>query len=223
MNRYWIRITLGAIGIFALGMVLVQAGRKGVSRVRQLVMNQTVTLPGDVAPFRVDRQRLGIVRQVSVTPRQDEDFPLINLTVAADSQAGLAELEHCVLLVRDADQIRSETGLHCAELSMPEREKLREVGQVTFEPGGEKFSIYTPADDHAIALTGTAASPAKESFRMLADGRGAFLEIRDKTGRPVFQLNADSLGASLTVRDSNGREVVRFKADSNQLRGHLTH
>lgn len=217
MNRYWIRIALSALGVFVIGMVIVSAGRRGVSKVRQFAMNQTVTLPNDVAPFRVDGRRLGTVRQVSFSPRDGESFPRVNLSVAVDSSVDMASLENCVLLARDAEQLQSETGLHCGSPSEQAASNLVEMGLVTFEPGGEVLQIFVPS--HRTVAQAPGARGALVNLR--ADSAGAFMMIRDKNGRPIFQLNADSAGAFLLVRDSNGKEVVRFHADSLGMSGHV--
>jgi hypothetical protein len=223
MRRYWIRISLSALAIFVVGMLLVQAGKHGVAHVRELAMNHTLSLPERIAPFRVDSRQLGMLRTISVSPQEGQSFPRINLTVNADSEADLGSLDNCVLIARDADQLRSEGGLHCADQASSDQQNLREVGQVTFEPGGQEFSIFSPSTDQDIELTRSSSAAHAEAFNMRADAKGAFMEVRDKNGRPVFQLNADSLGASLTVRDSNGKELVRFRADSNAMRAHMQH
>jgi hypothetical protein len=223
MRRYWIRISLSALAIFVVGMLVVQAGKHGIAHVRELAMNHTFSLPGDVAPFKVDNRQLGLLRTISVTPGAEHSLPRINLTVEANDQADLASLDQCFLIARDADQLRNEGGLHCADRAAGEQANLREVGQVTFEPGGQAFSIFSPSNDQAVELRRSTSAAHAESFKLQANAAGAFMEVRDKNGRPVFQLNADSLGASLTVRDSNGKELVRLRADSNQLQAHTQH
>ncbi len=212
MNRYWLRIALSALGIFVIGMVIVGAGRRGVSKVHQLAMDHTVTIPDNVAPFRVDGRRLGTLRRVSFSPRAGEGFPHVDLAVAVDSSLDLSALADCVLMAKDADQLRSEAGLHCGSTS--DESGLVEMGAVTFEPGGQVLPIFGPAR-HPVA------QPHGVSVNLQADSVGAFMMIRDKNGRPVFQLNADSAGAFLLVRDSNGKEVVRFHADSLGVAGRV--
>lgn len=214
MNRYWIRIALSALGIFVLGMVIVGAGRRGVSKVRQLAMDHTVTLPANVAPFRVDGRKLGTLRRISFSPRDGEGFPHVNLAVAVDSSLDLSSLADCVLMARDADQLRSEAGLHCGSRADEATGGLVEMGAVTFEPAGTVLPIFGPSS-HPAPVSHSA------TVNLQADSAGAFMMIRDKNGRPVFQLNADSAGAFLLVRDSNGKEVVRFHADSLGVAGRV--
>ena len=222
MKRYWTRITLGALGIFALGMVVVSAGRRGVEHIKQHVMQQTVRLD---APFQVDNRRLGMLTQVEMDPERSEHFPFISLTVMLDSSLATANLGDCILLARDLESLKSEDGLHCA-VGMS-RDSLMEMGVVTFEPSGESVGLFIPtADLEEIpgfnrAARAPVASPGEGSLNLRADGSGAFMLIKDEKGRPVFQLNADSGGAFIQIRDSNGKEVMRFRADSQGVVGRM--
>ena len=226
MKRYWTRITLGAFGIFVLGMVIVNAGRQGVDHIKQHVMQQTVRLNGNVAPFQVDNRRLGMLTEVEMDPERSERFPFINLTVELDSNLAAADLGECILLARDLEALKGDKGLHCAAgLS---RDSLVEMGLVSFEPSGESVGIYIPASDleeipwfnHA-SRENSNLSPGEGSLDLRANAAGAFMLIKDEKGRPVFQLNADSQGAFIQIRDSNGKEVVRFRADQQGVIGNI--
>jgi hypothetical protein len=219
MKRYWTRITLGALGIFALGMVVVRAGRQGVEHIKQHVMHQTVRLDGHVAPFQVDNRRLGMLTEVQMDPERSEQFPFVNLTVLLDSSLGTANLGDCVLLARDLESLDSENGLHCAV--GVSRDSLVQMGMVTFEPSEETVGIYLPASDlEAIPFFRNAGrrsnlpDKGQGGLNLQADASGAFMLIKDEKGRPIFQMNADSGGAFIQIRDTNGKEVMRFRADS---------
>lgn len=217
MNRYWIRIVGTSLGIFVIGMVLVSAGRRGVSKVRQFAENQIVTLPAEAAPFRVDGRRLGTIHQVRFAPAGASGIPRVNLTVAVDSAADVSALMDCVLIAQNAEQLRSESGLRCASSGEESSSNLVEMGAVTFKPGGEVLQIFAPSHDPVSH----ASLSSRASVNLQADSVGAFMTIRDKNGRAVFQLNADSSGAFLLVRDSNGKDVLRFHADSLGVSGHV--
>jgi hypothetical protein len=225
MKRYWIRIALGALGIFVVGMVLVSAGRRGVEKVSQLAMEHTVRLTRGVAPFQIDNRRLGTLTEVRMDPDRSQDFPFISLTVQLDSTVPRADLEDCILLASDLESVGDENGIHCSQ--GVSRDSLVEMGEVTFEPSGEQLSIYVPSGtldstpwfNHS-SRSGRPASN-QGSFNLRADSAGAFMLIKDEKGRPVFQLNADSQGAFIQIRDSNGKEVVRFRADQKGVIGNF--
>ena len=224
MKRYWIRITLGALGIFALGMVVVAAGRRGVDKVKQLATQHSLRLTPGVAPFLVDLRRLGTLTEVEVDPDHDGDFPFINLTVELDPDIAMAGLDDCLLVASDAEALRGEKGLRCEQ--NVSRDSLVEMGAVTFEPSGEREGIYIPASEigdnpwfSRVTRVGSSSDSEGGSFNLRANAAGAFMLIKDDKGRPIFQLNADSQGAFIQIRDSNGKEVVRFRADSQGVVG----
>lgn len=228
MKRYWIRITLGALGIFALGMVVVAGGRRGVDKVKQLAAQHSVTLSPGVAPFLVDLRQLGSLTQVAVDPEQGTGFPFINLTVQLDSTADIDGLDECLLLASDVESLRADQGLRCAQGIS--RDSLVEMGAVTFEPSGETMSIFVPLSEVADAPWFSRITRRSQERRidanegsldLQAGANGAFMLIKDDKGRPVFQLNADSQGAFIQIRDSNGKEVVRFRADSQGVVGRV--
>lgn len=228
MNRYWLRITLGALGIFALGMVVVAAGRQGVDKVKQIAMQHTLTLTPGVAPFLVDLRQLGTLTEVEVDPDAGHDFPFINLTVQLDSNADIAGLEECLLLASDAKSVTADKGLRCAQGISPD--SLVEMGAVTFEPSGETMPIFIPVGELGDSpwfnritrrTRQVRNGTAEGSVDLQASAAGAFMLIKDEKGRPVFQLNADSQGAFIQIRDSNGKEVVRFRADSQGVVGRV--
>ena len=229
MKKYWIRIALTALGIFAVGMVIVSAGRRGVDRVKELALQHTLRLSSGVAPFQVNDRRLGMLTQVQMDPDRSDAFPYINMTVTLDSGVTAADLGSCILLASDMDSIKRDRGLHCAE--GVSRDSLVQMGEVTFEPSGESVGMYIPqsklqeipwfnhfkASEASRARGRSRDSQGGMSFQ--ANAAGAFMLIKDDKGRPVFQLNADSGGAFIQIRDSNGKEVVRFRADSQGVEG----
>ena len=223
MKKYWIRIALTALGIFFVGMVIVNAGRRGVDKVKELALQHTLRLSSGVAPFQVDNRRLGMLTEVQMDPDRSDAFPYINMTVALDSGIPAADLDSCILLASDMESLKSDRGLHCAEGIS--RDSLVQMGEVTFEPSGESVALYIPeARLREIPwfnhVKPSEAPPARQGgLSLQANAAGAFMLIKDDKGRPVFQLNADSSGAFIQIRDSNGKEVVRFRADSQGVEG----
>jgi hypothetical protein len=231
MKAYWLRIAFGAVAIFAVGMVIMAFGRRGVGRMRQAIVNQSVNLGANGAPFRVQGRQIGRLSQVNVQPLTTQGFPHIELAVQLDPAVAAKELADCDLVVpADANQGPDTEGLRCLDSAEAESGTFVEVGQVRLEPSGETLQLYVPQSmlDHKNWFRWFRDPPAPRtpashgaSFQLQADSSKAFLMIRDEHGNPVFQLNADSDGAFIQVRDSNGQEVVRFKADSNGVKGNL--
>ena len=65
MRNYWLRIVVGAIAIFTVGMIGVTLAHQGVGRVRSVVEGSgPITLPVAFVPFTLDGQRLGSLSKI---------------------------------------------------------------------------------------------------------------------------------------------------------------
>ena len=230
MKGYWFRIGVGAFAIFAVGMVVMGFGRRGVSRVREAIANQSISLGADGAPFRLMGRQLGTLSRVELTPVARDGIPHIELTVHLDSDVSASELADCALVASEEGPGRNVDGLRCLDSSELESGKFVEVGEVNLEPSGETLLLFVPEstmehDNWLRWFQGTRAphvtASHHPSVQLQTDSSAAFLMIRDEHGKPVFQLNADSNGAFIQVRDSNGQEVVRFQADSKGVKGNI--
>lgn len=236
MKAYWFRIAFGAVAIFVVGMVIMGFGRRGVSRVREAIVNQSISLGAQGAPFRVDGRQFGLLSLVNLQPVTRDGFPHVSLTVRLDpdiASSELSRLKTCDLVAStDEAQISGSEGLRCLDASETGNGDLVEIGTVRLDPSGETLRLLVPQSTldhndwfHRFRGGNTPAPRASSSnlpnVQLQADSGGAFLMIRDEHGKPVFQLNADSNGAFIQVRDSNGQEVVRFQADSKGVKGNI--
>jgi hypothetical protein len=226
MKAYWIKIALGALGIFVLGMVLISAGKHGVDHAREAIQNSALRLASADGPFMVDGRRLGNLSSLQLLPGENEGIPRIELAVRLDANVAQADLGDCILVVPENEKM-GENGLQCMPSEAAGKVDLVEIGSVRIEPSGEVLPLEIPRAmlngrdwaDHF--RRSPAGSHAASGFQLQADSSGAFMMIRDQHGKPVFQLNADSSGAFIQFRDSNGKELLRFHADSTGVKGNL--
>lgn len=237
MKGYWFRIGFGALAIFAVGMVITGFARRGVSRVREAITGQSISLGANGAPFRLMGRQLGTLSRINLTPVARDGIPHIELTVNLDSGVAAREYADCQMVVSEGEGAGSHVdGLRCLDSSEAESGKFVEVGQVNLEPSGETLRLFVPQStlEHnnwyswfqsrsAPRATHAPRAPSASHplVELQADSNAAFLMIRDEHGKPVFQLNADSQGAFIQVRDSNGQEVVRFEANSKGVKGNI--
>ncbi|HEV8124737.1 MAG TPA: hypothetical protein VGP80_10860 [Gemmatimonadales bacterium] len=236
MKAYWLKIGFGALTIFGVGMVLMGFGRRGVSRVREAIAGQSISLGANGAPFRLMGRQLGTLSRINLTPVARDGIPHIELTVKLDPGVSDAELANCQLVVNEEGAASNTDGLRCLDAAEEASGKFVEVGQVNLEPSGETLRLFVPQTtlDHnnwypwfqgrsapRATLAPRAPSASHPLVQLQADSNAAFLMIRDEHGKPVFQLNADSQGAFIQVRDSNGQEVLRFEANSKGVKGNI--
>ncbi len=230
MQRYWIRIALGALGVFALGMIGISIYRNGVATVER-VANSTapITIPLAIMPFRLDGDRLGRIEEVQIRRDEPKQVSGVGLVVKmTDSAAARDRLGTCLLTIDVREPQQGGPSFRCATPADSLADSLTTFGEVRFEPGGVVRAFFLPGRvvgewregrSELITLDGKhrhGRTPQRATirigndsgdtmFELHADSTGARLRIRDDAGREVFKLDADSTGARLMVRDDSVR------------------
>ena len=95
MRNYWLKIVLGALGIFAVGMIGVTIVRSGIAKVNSVVhSDEPITIPLGLVPFALAGERLGKLDHVTLYRESPNQVREVELTVnLADSllAQGLSE------------------------------------------------------------------------------------------------------------------------------------
>ena len=80
MRNYWLKILLGALGIFVVGMIGVTVVRSGIAKVNSVVEGSgPLTIPLGLIPFTLQGERLGNLDHVTLnreSPRKVTDVEL---------------------------------------------------------------------------------------------------------------------------------------------------
>lgn len=239
MRVLWTRIGLGALGVFAIGMLGVTLFREAAAATRQAVgqvIQRTVQGVTTVAmhdlAFRLDGERLGSLRQLSVQRAHQGDLPEVTIEVTLQDPASMKRLARCDLVPatsRGAQDFDPEQGFRCAE---PFERPLIGIGTAHFVPGDIVRPILVSRDHEASLRQGepfdaqadlggevrvTARDGKGATVRLLADSTGASIHLRDRQGHSLVRLVADSTGAMLRVRGKDGRDVVRLDAGNGRF------
>jgi hypothetical protein len=229
MRNYWLRIALGAIAIFMVGMIGVTLARQGVGRVRHVVEGSgPITLPLAFIPFQLDGQKLGNVSKVVLTREAPKQISGVQLEASVRDSAVARGLEGCRLVANfDSDhgpgQIRIRTGkgsrgvftcLHAND-STP---GFQEFGRATFQPGNISVPLLLPDDMVNDLRKGNFGSDAEDSISAAAEARADSIsdaaEARADSIAEVAESRADSIMTrSQQLVDSLKREGER-RADS---------
>jgi len=237
MRGFWMKIGFGAAAVFAAGMLVLTLGREAKDAAAQALagalrdggsVSTVSNAPSDI-PFRLDGDRIGEVRHLSMRRPARGQLPEVDLAVELTDPGARADLARCILVPAQRGDFSLDRGFECAQGMTGH---LVELGQVRFTPGNlERPLMLEPADAgelrHGDPFQATADLGGKvrveaqgdggELVRLLLDRSGANIRIRDELGRTVLRLLADSSGASLRVRDKNGRDVVRLEAGEGRL------
>ena len=243
MNRYWIRIALGSVLVFCLGLGALALVRKGKAEVSNFLASAATRLPLRFANigFRLDGRKLGELTGVDVVRKSPDDIGRVTGHVELTAADATAALEHCALAVDDMNRLSERTTFYCAGQSELDSGSLIEVGEIRFQPGDFSRPLFLPervVDDWrrseiqrldarmardgrgGIKASGTfdlrdhRSQSEKGSFELRADQLGAMLSVRDEFDRPLIDLRAGDQGLRLNIRDRHGRNLLRLLADS---------
>ncbi len=158
MRNFWLKILLGALGIFAIGMIGVTIVRKGVAKVHNVVeSSDPITIPLGLIPFVLSGERLGNLDHVTLnreSPQRVSDVELeVNLTDSLLAR-GLSGCRLAANFGSDSTKkginIQTREGMgdntfYCAPGdSMPP--DLVEFGVALLQPGDVEVPLLLPLD-----------------------------------------------------------------------------
>jgi hypothetical protein len=235
MRNYWLRIALGALAIFTVGMIGVTLARQGVSRVRGVMEGSgPISFPLPFVPFKLDGQRLGQVSRVVLLRDAPKQISAVELEVKLRDSLLAQGLAGC-RLAASLDSEREPNGyeVHAGRLSrsvfscLPGTgaiPHLQEFGRVTFHPGNVMVPLLLPNDIVDDLREGRFESEdslqvaAEEAAEAVAESVANAAETRADSIAEAAELLADSIMAGRQkLVDSLRREGMR-RADSVRSR-----
>ena len=116
MKNIWLKIGLGAGGIFAVGMVLVSLVKFGRGKIEDLVHSDAdirIPLMG-IVPFQLGDQRLGELRRLTLLRDAPKHLTGVRVEVRLADSATIEGLKDCgFLTVNDPEQLNERTRFAC--------------------------------------------------------------------------------------------------------------
>lgn len=157
MRNYWLRIVLGALGIFAIGMIGVSFVRGAHRKIHNVIESSgPITIPLGLIPFVLAGERLGNLDHVTLHRESPSRVSAIELEVDLSDSLLAQGLSGCRL----AANFEGDSGNHgvnirvnrnhnnafqcVAEDSAPP--SLIEYGVAIFQPGDVEVPLLLPAD-----------------------------------------------------------------------------
>jgi hypothetical protein len=183
MRNYWLRIVLGALVIFGVGMVIATMIRRGSRAVHDIAEGSgpiSIPLPGFV-PFSLDGNRLGSIRRITMyrdAPKKPSSFVV---SVSLPDSIVSERLAKCIILV-DTNQntagtsvnINGKTEFRCLSAADTAGKDLVPFGSIVIRARGDSFpfllprrvmeemrSPSRPADSTADSASASAADSAR--------------------------------------------------------------
>lgn len=242
MNRYWLRIGLGALLVFVLGVSAMAAVRKGKTEVNQFLATVGTRIPLQLAhlKFRFEGRNIGEVSRIDIQRTGPADPGRVTIRVDLADADDLEPIRACTLTTDDLTNLDKRLGFRCADQAELDADDLVQSGEITFEPGSvtrpllllrrdvERWrnsdirrldASLTTDDRGGVRARGnfdvrSDRGPERGSFTLEADSQGAVISVHDDAGRSLVDFKADHNGVKLSIRDSHGRNLIRLLADS---------
>ncbi len=159
MRNYWLKILLGALGVFAIGMIGVTIVRSGIAKVNSVVEGEgPISIPLGLVPFELGGERLGNLDHVTLYRDSPEQVRAVELTVNLTDSMLAHGLAGCRLVaniegegqqkgvnIRVGKGSEHRDAFSCLpEDSMPEH--LVDFGVAIFRPGDVEVPLLLPAE-----------------------------------------------------------------------------
>ncbi len=212
MRTYWIRVALGALAVFVIGMMFVTGIRATKNKATAALAEMKTGLGGnasramlaglrDSLAFKLDGVRLGSLRRIKIDKELANTVPDVTAIVALDSGVDPARVRSCDIVPLSQDEMDQ---FRCADSA---EGGLQTVGKVTFEGAGFDRPLRLQPEMVEKLTKG-------DAFHLNADLTGPMEATVRKGDRDVVRIKADSNGARIRVTGKDGREIVNMRADS---------
>ena len=176
MRNYWFKILLGALGIFAVGMIGVAIVRSGVAKVNSVVhSDEPITIPLGLVPFTIAGERLGKLDHVTLYRESPDQVSEVELTVNLADSLLAQGLSGC-RLVADIEGENRESGVNIrvGKDSMDQNAFACLTGDST-PPDFEEFgtAIFNPGEVEVPLLLPVSLVAELQSLDFDHDSAGA--------------------------------------------------
>lgn len=202
MRNYWLKILLGALGVFVGGMVVLNVGRALFHRAKVVAETDSpITIPLPFVPFRLDGERVGTFDRIVIRRKSPHKLAGVDLVVKLDDPHAVARLAGCSLRaeVSHSDPTSDAFTLHDARFSCLREPSaaVERVGMVRILPGRDSLPLVV---DTAIAA------------RLRKEGAGAQAEVAAdsiaEAAERMAERMADSMADSIEAAASRAADSV---------------
>lgn len=157
MRNYWLKILVGALGIFVVGMIGVTIVRSGIAKVNSVVEGDgPISIPLGLIPFALEGEKLGNLGRVTLNRESPTRVTDVELEVDLTDSLLALGLAGCRLAANfEGDEHKGGVNIkvnkdqqntfRCLkEDSVPA--DLVEFGTAVFRPGDIEVPLFIPAE-----------------------------------------------------------------------------
>ena len=231
MRRYWLRIGLGALAIFIVGMIGITLVRRGLGTVHGVVHGSgPISIPLAFIPFQLNGQKLGTLQRVTLEREAPNRVTSVELEVKLADSLLARGLEGCRLAANLDSEKPGKPGVSvhrgpftegsfwCAKDDSTS-EGLVEYGQAIFHPGDVKvpllLSVGLVDELQDLDFDDDSTPPVDE---VQVDSIVAAAKLVADSVKAVHVRMGDSLRAEGRRRGDSAGRIVRQMADSARSR-----
>ena len=146
MRSYWLRILLGALGVFAVGMLVAKGISLGKDEVAEIAEGtDPITLPLAFVPFKLDGERAGSIDKVKIFRDAPKQVSRVVLTVDLADSLDPASLDRCVLIAEKVANIDEHSTFRCgAAADTAGRDLVPFIALQLRQREGEELNVLAP-------------------------------------------------------------------------------
>lgn len=233
MRHYWLKIVIGMLAIFVIGMVGVTLVRHGAGRVRDVVdSSDPISIPLAFIPFKLNGDKVGSIDRLVLLRSSPKKVRGADLVVTLADSVPAVRLTGCVLIAEKIDNIDEHSTFTCAQPADTAHRDLVPAGSVQVKGGPTVpfFANRTQLGDFMDNAHGTAdsvmdaRSELNDSLMDVIGGQiDSLKEVRDSVMHEhgvavrVNGVNMDSL------RSTTRRSVDSALTHAVHMRDSLRH
>jgi len=231
MRKYWMRIALGALAIFIVGMIGLTLVRRGIGSVHGVVHGSgPISIPLAFIPFKLQGDKLGSLERVTLRRETPSRVTSVELEVKLSDSVLARGLEGCRLAANLDSEVPGRPGINVHRGPFPEGSfwcarddsadvALVEYGSAVFHPGDVTVPLFLPrslVDELQNLDLGHDSIPPPAKAQV--DSIMAATELSADSVDAVRDRMIDSLRVEGRRRADSARRVLRQMADSARSR-----
>lgn len=231
MRNYWMRIALGALAIFIVGMLGLTLVHRGIGSVRGVVEGSgPISIPLAFIPFKLNGDKLGSLERVTLRREAPNRVTSVEVDVKLSDSVLARGLEGCRLAANLDSEVPGRPGISVHRGPFPEGSfwcakddsadvALVEYGQAVFHPGDVTVPLFLPRslvnELQNIDLGHDSTPPVAKAQ---VDSIMAATQLSADSVDAVRNRLIDSLRVEGRRRADSARRVLRHMADSARSR-----
>ncbi len=217
----WIKIVLGMLLIFGVGMGIRAGIMSGKSKVQELTQGtSSISIPMLGMPFRTAAGEIGSIQRLYVDRSAPKRVSGFRLAVTLNDGVDVDQFDHCEVTVTNPETINEHTAFTCLTEADSGFSELVQFGSITFRPSGEVHRLMVPrsvrdeirqAGREPAAAAAAAEAAGDSAFEMTTDSSDGRLSIK-VNGRQLIDIRGDSSGGTVLIIDpETGKKLVDIR------------